>query len=225
MLCLLYGSDPERFKEVVDRLGMPEDRRQRCVRDYPARDAAWTRLLTPHLVPATGAPATRGRMTVEYLKPANPGSELMERSLRQIGVFEVLAEAVNMLFVLPNDIRVINRECGFPNAYWSPNERTITLCYEWLAFVGMLLGGGAGQGTAQPAPQTAPDAPTAVDPAAQYFAAENRVAVGPLTIAALRARVQARQTAAADLVWKAGTPNWVRADQLAELRDLFAPAN
>ena len=62
------------------------------------------------------------------------------------------------------------------------------------------------------------------EPAAQFFAAENGQPVGPMSLEQLNARVQNNQTKRGDLVWKSGTPDWVKAEELAELRDAFGAA-
>ena len=227
IMCLLYGSDPARFKEMADHFTMPEDRRNRCTFDYPRRDGAWTRLLTPHLQPTEGGRRPSGKLTVKYGEAGSQGSKDFEASLRQLQVFETFAEVVNTLFVLPNDITIWSRDCGEANAYWNPRDRTISMCYELMLHVGTLLSQSQQQadapGAAPPAdqPQAPAEPPPAADAGAQYFVAENGRPVGPMTLADLKARVANRQTKATDLVWKAGTPDWVAANQLAELRGDF----
>jgi len=62
------------------------------------------------------------------------------------------------------------------------------------------------------------------EPAAQYYAAESGKPVGPMSLDQLKARVQNNQTKRTDLVWKAGSPAWMPAEQLAELKDAFGAA-
>lgn len=139
IMCLLYGSEPDRFKPIVEALGMPEDRRARCVRDYAARDEAWSRLLKPHIAPDGAATPVMGRMTVAYGPAGSELSKEIEKNLKEMQVFEGFAEVVNKLLVLPNDIAVVHRDCGEANAFWSPDDRSITLCYELVGFIRDLL--------------------------------------------------------------------------------------
>lgn len=50
--CLLYGSDPERFADMVDRGDLPESRAKTCPAEAQRANDAWVRLLAPHLAPA-----------------------------------------------------------------------------------------------------------------------------------------------------------------------------
>lgn len=47
--CLLYGSDPEGYAELVGDDGLPADRAARCPEEYRLKSRAWDRLLEPHL--------------------------------------------------------------------------------------------------------------------------------------------------------------------------------
>ena len=50
--CLLYGSDPERFADIVARGDLPESRARTCPAEASRASSAWMRLLLPHLAPA-----------------------------------------------------------------------------------------------------------------------------------------------------------------------------
>jgi hypothetical protein len=75
-----------------------------------------------------------------------------------------------------------------------------------------------------PATQVTPPPLPPPEPAVQFFVAENGRPVGPLSLDQMRARIQGSQTKRSDLVWKAGSPAWLPADQVAELRDAFGTA-
>ena len=47
--CLLYGSDPEAYAELVGEDGLPEERAARCPDEYQQKSRAWDKLLAPHL--------------------------------------------------------------------------------------------------------------------------------------------------------------------------------
>ena len=49
--CLLYGSDPERFADIVERGDLPESRARTCPAEARRAGSAWMRLLRPHLAP------------------------------------------------------------------------------------------------------------------------------------------------------------------------------
>lgn len=160
IICLFAGSDPARFGEVARRTGMPDERIARCERDYRAKDAAWERLLTPHLrTPST--PAGAGPVTVAYGQATTPFSQQLERDLRQRGILEAVAELLQETFVLPRGLRLVAGECGEPNAFYSPNEGRVIMCHELVAFLRELFTASAGPAGPQrpPAGPTPPRAP------------------------------------------------------------------
>lgn len=46
---LLYATNPERYAEMAHSLGISADRLAKAQIDYKKKDAAWTRLLQPHV--------------------------------------------------------------------------------------------------------------------------------------------------------------------------------
>ena len=59
-------------------------------------------------------------------------------------------------------------------------------------------------------------------PVTTYHVAINGQAAGPFDLAALKQMALAGQFAATSLVWKAGMPNWVKAETVDELKPVFA---
>jgi hypothetical protein len=57
---------------------------------------------------------------------------------------------------------------------------------------------------------------------AHYYVEENGAPVGPLTLTQILQLIQAGQMNRTDLVWKAPLVNWVMADSITELQELFA---
>jgi hypothetical protein len=64
--------------------------------------------------------------------------------------------------------------------------------------------------------------PPLPQPSAQFFYNENGKPVGPFSLAEIRAKIAAGLIKPDTLVWKAGTPNWVAAKELAEVAPFFA---
>lgn len=48
IVCILYGATPARYERLAKSLGMPADRLERCVVDYPRKVKVWDALLAPH---------------------------------------------------------------------------------------------------------------------------------------------------------------------------------
>lgn len=178
IICIFAGSDPARFADVARRAGMPDERIARCERDYKTKDAAWERLLTPHLRTPTTDP-TIGQVTVGYGQATTPFSQQLERDLRQRGLLESVAELLQETFVLPRGLRLLAGECGEPNAFYSPEHGRVIMCHELVAFLRELFTASLGPAGPQrppagPVPPQAPmpgPMPPGVDPAAleQYL--------------------------------------------------------
>ncbi len=72
ILCLIYGSAPEKYGEFVTSGNLPADRAKRCPEEYTKINKAWEKLLQPHM---TNAAATN----VDY-KPSVPAAEAPQSS-------------------------------------------------------------------------------------------------------------------------------------------------
>lgn len=81
--------------------------------------------------PAEGASADAGgSFVVAYEPVASPDYRRWQADLREAGVLEHVAEALNRTFLLPLDVRLAFAECGEPNAFYDPDVRRIRICYE-----------------------------------------------------------------------------------------------
>ena len=45
IICLVYGSDPEKYNQLMTELGIDEDRQELCVEDFDRRSVAWNKIL------------------------------------------------------------------------------------------------------------------------------------------------------------------------------------
>ena len=48
IICLMVGSDPDKFKALADEHRLPEDRRRSCMRDYHVATRSWQRVMGEH---------------------------------------------------------------------------------------------------------------------------------------------------------------------------------
>ena len=71
-----------------------------------------------------------GRMVPTYQDAHSPeavkGRDLLERNT----MLEDMADSINEGLKLPQDVPLIGAECGQPNAFWDPSEKSMTICYE-----------------------------------------------------------------------------------------------
>ena len=85
VLCMLYGAYPEYFGSVIDKLRMPDARRQSCVQQAGRRAEAWKTLLRPHRRAGVNvnfpgdlpAETKGGRITADYQPSKTPEGEMM----------------------------------------------------------------------------------------------------------------------------------------------------
>jgi hypothetical protein len=75
-----------------------------------------------------------GNFKVVYTPTNNPKYAEANESLRQSGSLEVIADELNAALAIPEDVTITFKECGEPNAYWSPPTRSINMCYELLEY-------------------------------------------------------------------------------------------
>jgi hypothetical protein len=105
----------------------------------PGTTGAYTLTVQP-MSAAPATPATTagrasgsaGKWNYAYVDAANPTFRPVAQRLKQGGMFETLAADLNQRFPLPRNIGLRSAECGRINAFYSPRNGTVTLCYELL---------------------------------------------------------------------------------------------
>ncbi|PND59808.1 hypothetical protein CRM90_00490 [Mycobacterium sp. ENV421] len=71
-----------------------------------------------------------GKMTVTYDDATSPEAQNGKKLLQDNMVLEDLADDINQSLKLPQDIPLHGSQCDQANAFWSPSQKTITICYE-----------------------------------------------------------------------------------------------
>ncbi len=72
----------------------------------------------------------KGKFQVVYTPLQRKDSIKKQERLQKYQSFEKLAQKLNRIFMMPNDVKIILGDCGAVNAYYKPSEHSITLCYE-----------------------------------------------------------------------------------------------
>ncbi len=75
-------------------------------------------------------PTETGEMFVVYEDAESPEAVRGRELLTEANLLEELADDVNAMLMLPVDVPVNGRQCDEANAYWSPSEQAMTICYE-----------------------------------------------------------------------------------------------
>ena len=94
------------------------------------------------LAPAPKRPGDRGDFKVVYGTVKNPDFKELQQIFKDTALFEETVKALNETLALPADVTVTLRECGEVNAFYEPDSRRISMCYELVsAFTEMFLAG------------------------------------------------------------------------------------
>jgi hypothetical protein len=126
IICLMVGSDQERFKELADWVRMPRERQRTCANDHQEAKYAWHSLLESHRL-ADGEPPA----TIEIAYGAGQGNlERYARSFQSVALLEALSDYASSRYALPRPIKMVMTSCGDVNATWLSSANTETLCYE-----------------------------------------------------------------------------------------------
>ena len=144
MLCIMYGGNPGVFESVTKSVGLEDRTKARCADEFNKQNRAWHKILAPHTRVGTWSP--------EGLQPANapgaPVNVVFEPSRRKIG--NLFAEALSQpigdnikslgqTYVLPRPVNVVFKDCGKLNAWYSPREGSITMCYELIENIAVMI--------------------------------------------------------------------------------------
>lgn len=73
-----------------------------------------------------------GDFQVEYVEVQDSRYQKINNNLRQEKVLESAAKDLNKNLALPYDLTLVTRDCGQVNAFYSPDDHSVTLCYELL---------------------------------------------------------------------------------------------
>jgi putative metallopeptidase DUF4344 len=129
IVCLMVGSDDEKFKDLAKETKLPEERQDSCAGDYSNVAYSWDLVLKPHRR-TPDQPKTK--IDVVY-SPAEGRAAVAERVNRSIRLLETVAGHAADDFVWPAPFTLEMQSCGFPNARWDLPSHKLTLCYELAA--------------------------------------------------------------------------------------------
>lgn len=139
ILCLLIGSDPQRFGWLVDPELVPEVRAEDCPDEYQLARHAVLWVLRTYGRFADGRATDEGReIRIQYFDPETPAQARLLKRFRDRQVFEQAAGFYDRAFRFPEPLTLRLVSCGTPNAYWDPDLRQLRFCYELLEILDRL---------------------------------------------------------------------------------------
>jgi Putative metallopeptidase len=125
IVCMMVGSDPDRFKEVADQANLPEERRYTCLGDYSNASWSWDKLLKPYL--------RSGRTPIKYdvtYAQATDDYAAYERAFQAADLIERAGEYAADQYAWNTPFSMEWRSCGEVGARWNVPAHKVTLCYE-----------------------------------------------------------------------------------------------
>lgn len=116
LICLFYGADPNAREDVAKELELPPERAERCPDEFEQAQASWGGLLAG-LEPGADAKGLR-------MVDADPNDPIAQ-------ILQAEVDDLNKTYGLPEWIEVKIAPCGEANAYYSSDDKTITMCSEY----------------------------------------------------------------------------------------------
>ena len=108
----------------------------RADRDEELQDSEPVKITTDSNTADTDRPTRstkkrdEGDFRVEYLEVSTPRYVEIDRQVKADKLLEKAAARLNRSLILPHDITLKTQDCSQVNAFYDPNERSVTMCYE-----------------------------------------------------------------------------------------------
>jgi len=129
IVCLMVGSDEQKFKDLAEETKLPAERQQTCALDYGNASYAWDLVLKPHL---RTPDQPRTRIDVTYGESKGKLA-IAGQAMRSMEFLETVAQPTSERLAWPTPFELELQTCGAPDAHWVPKTRKVTLCYEMVA--------------------------------------------------------------------------------------------
>ena len=143
--CVIYGSNPSYFSDLAAQTQMDERTLSRCNDEFAKQNRAWRSILAPHTrisawyPDGLQSPDAPGAKLTAVFEPSNlKVGNLVKSIIGDSGSFQTYIDGLSQDYVLPRDITVTFKDCDMQNAWYSPNDGSITMCYEiveWMVSV------------------------------------------------------------------------------------------
>lgn len=130
IVCLLYGSDPAEFGDLLAEAELPEARSRSCESEYAKADQSLQWLLdTFGRGPSDPESAP---VQINYEQPRSRMQQAIVEAIQSRQMLEQTVEAIRQRFLIESPFKVEIRACGQPQGAWLPAERALVVCYELL---------------------------------------------------------------------------------------------
>ena len=116
-ICLFYGANPAVREDLAIDLGLPEERAETCPEEYEQAAASWGAVFDEMDKAGAGAPIV-----------FEPGAGVAD--LNDLLSSEV--QDIRRDLALPRELVVRAAKCGEANAFYDPEDASITICTEFV---------------------------------------------------------------------------------------------
>jgi len=131
IVCLMVGSDPDRFKTLADETKIPDDRQDTCMGDYNTASWGWNKALKPY---RRGPGAAKADVRVSYGDaPEQDNLDRYAKVMRAVRLLEIVADYAADQFTWTAPLTLRAQTCGESDAHWNHPTRTLVVCYELAA--------------------------------------------------------------------------------------------
>lgn len=144
VFCIMHGGNPGIFSEIASQIGLDERTLARCEEEFSKQNRAWRTILAPHtrvdawhpegLLPAD-APGAAIEVTFE---PSNSRVGEFLRTTFGDGI-KGFADNLMKSYALPRTLAVTYRDCGELNAWYDPDQGSITMCYDLIEHLAVMI--------------------------------------------------------------------------------------
>lgn len=124
IVCLMVGSDPEKFGEIADEFDLSKDRQSGCASDFAQAVNSWDSLLSK------SARDGKAGKPIKVVYEASGDYADVANELKRNKFLERAAEMVTESYVLPRKMTFVGKVCGEANAYYDPSNAQVIYCYE-----------------------------------------------------------------------------------------------
>jgi hypothetical protein len=131
IVCLMVGHNPSDIDmiELAGEMQLPDDRRESCKKDFTTSSWSWETALASH---QRAAERSRTKIEIAYGE-AEGALAPFAQSFRAMRLLETVADRYADELAWPTPFTLEMKSCGFINARWVDETRTLTLCYELAA--------------------------------------------------------------------------------------------
>jgi hypothetical protein len=126
VVCLMVGSNPEKFASLADAAKLPPERQKTCQDDYRNAKWSWDQVLQSHLRQSDQA---KTAINIVY-GPGNGKYDAHAAVSQQTRLLETIAEGLSDRFSWREPITLEMQTCGDANARFEFRTRKVVVCYE-----------------------------------------------------------------------------------------------